>query len=76
MSNRITQRLSRDDQREPRLTVILEAKKPSEIVPDTFFADGQPQASRKTGQATRATQKSGLNEPDPFVARSSLIDFD
>jgi len=37
MSDRITQRLPRDDQREARLTTIPEAAPLSEIVPDTFF---------------------------------------
>jgi hypothetical protein len=40
MSDRITQRLLRNDQREPRLTIILEIAPPSEIVPDTILRPG------------------------------------
>lgn len=38
MSDRITQRLLRHDQREPHLAFILEIAPPSEIVPDAFFS--------------------------------------
>jgi hypothetical protein len=37
MSDRITQHLPRNDQREARLTIIPKAAPLSEIVPDTFF---------------------------------------
>lgn len=38
MSDRITQRLLRHDQREPHRTFILEIAPPSKIVPDAFFS--------------------------------------
>jgi hypothetical protein len=37
MSDRITQRLRRNDQREARVAIIPEAAPLSEIVPDAFF---------------------------------------